>query len=259
MKLEPLNMPMDPRFADPSAPECVRVVIPSEHLRCAAGLLGIYLCGGDFGAPVFMAAKELDPSDPQRPAFGDPVYEWVTLHLQEDNREQRKRGATWIFSSCAYSEHMRLELMGWRFPWLGRGTRKKPRMQPINRITTSGLCPDASMRLDPSDTRKNPTFSSWQLFCGDCLQIGNTQYTTHVQMVMSYDPEAQILRTADYGQPGGALREHRVKLQRGGLGVRLYVGTRPLMRAMSLASLGLPAEPAQLPSPVFAELNRRIA
>lgn len=256
-RLDP-QPPLDVRFADATRPPSVVCAIPSEHLRCAAGALAIYLCGGDFRLPQFMGARELDPTDPQRPAFGDPIYEWVTLHLQEDNRKQRAAGADWIFSSCAYLPHIVLELLGWRFPWLGRGTRKAPRYQPIARLNTLADQGRARQRKDARGLILPPAASDWDLLRGDVVQIGTTPRTTHVQIVLEWDPGAGVLRTADYGQPGGALREHVVTVQRWQGAVRLLVGKRPLMRRLSLATLGLPQAPAELPQPVFDYLEETL-
>ena len=126
-----------------------------------------------------------------RPAFGDEVYSGITLGLQDAARQQG-----WFFSSCAFLPHWMLETMGVLRPYVGRSTDAD---EPLGRLAWG----EDSQAVKTDD----------RFLTGDILQIGSNG-DSHIFVVLEYDPPTAEhqgrLLSADYGQPGGALRTRRV-------------------------------------------------
>jgi hypothetical protein len=170
--------------------------VPLDELtdyRRLAWALGMWAVAGDAG----------------RAALGDPVYEEITLGLQETAKREG-----WFFSSCAFLPHWMLETLGLTLPQIGRTTKAD---QPLSRLAWNPL----AEFVKPSD----------ELVIGDVVQIGSNG-DSHVLVVESFD--GSTLHSFDYGQPGGKRRTRRVHTSGG-----LYVceDGRPIRRVLKLERL----------------------
>lgn len=156
-----------------------------------------------------------------RPAFGDPVYENITLGLQQTAREQG-----WFFSSCAFLPHWMLETLGLVRPYVGRSTDAD---EPLSRLAWG----DDSEAVRLTDEEPfGPRFLT-----GDIVQIGSNG-DSHIFVVVDYTPPTTdhegTMISADYGQPGGALRTRRVFVSSGQLLFADQWRTRPARRWIPL-------------------------
>lgn len=155
-----------------------------------------------------------------RPQYDDPVYEDVTLGLQNDARDQG-----WFFSSCAFLPHWIYEQLGLdEVPKIGRSRTAD---QPLSRLAWNPL----AEAITP-DT---------ELLTGDTVQIGSNG-DSHVMVVREYTPPSNgqpgVLESFDYGQPGAALRRREVTRSGNQLLVHQPdMHSRPLRRRLDLAAL----------------------
>ena len=168
--------------------------------RSLASALCEYACNGDVG----------------RPEKGDAVYDAVT--------EGRDFGAK--YSSCGDLAHWMLFTLGVRQPFLNRSSIGKGWKQGAN-VSRLAWCayartPTASDRFEP----------------GDILVIWNSPKGTdaHVCVVLEDCREDDVsdIRTANYGAPGGAIRDSKVSYAKSKTGRFPVLGTRRIQRWVPL-------------------------
>lgn len=152
---------------------------------------------------------------------GDPIYNAVT-----ERRHARAVLTNQFYSSCGDLAHWFLYRLGVRFDWINRdehdgwhyaGQPGHPTWD--NNVTT--LVSRQVHGVNPYAYRPDPT----DLFfaCGDVLVVNcATPPSTHVCVVFEHKPEEQTITTADYGQPGAALRRKQYTIEDG----RVKLGSR---------------------------------
>lgn len=147
-------------------------------------------------------------SGPHGRSEDDPIYKLVT-----ENRDVGKMRAQ--YSSCGDLAHWLLFRLGVRLPWINRDEHGGWRVgQNVMLLRPRGLV---------SQVHATDVFGA-----GDVLLIWSTGYDAHVMTVREYSPPR--LLTGEYGQPGGAVREHVLTQQSG----RLIVGRRFLQEWLPL-------------------------
>lgn len=162
------------------------------------------------------------------PSFhGDPVYNAIT-----EGRHARAIRAKQFYSSCGDLAHWFLYRMGVRLSWINRdehdgwhysGQPGHPAWD--NNVTT--LCAPTVNRY-----AKKPDPEDFFLVCGDVLVVNlDMPQTTHVSVVYEHKPEQGIIVSADYGQPGGALRSRPYTIDRGAIriGSRVLGSVLPIL------------------------------
>lgn len=143
----------------------------------------------------------LDPPDESRPALGDPVYNAVVEGRQEqahrlaeawDRADPATRGPHRpFFSSCAEPAHWLFFRLGVRLDFINRSEFQGWKSS----VDVSRLLPLASV------PRIGDEFDTGDVFIVNVA----TPATTHVRIVYEVPSDAYVI-TADYGQPGAALR-----------------------------------------------------
>jgi len=121
------------------------------------------------------------------------------------------------YSSCADLAHWLLYRLGVRAPWINRAENKPQGWSVsvnLNRLIARPIGP-----CDPAVAARNltqlPDFGA-----GDVYVINN-RFGGHVICVQSFQPVAGAdlpsarVATSEYGQPGGAQREHALTLRNG--------------------------------------------
>jgi hypothetical protein len=146
-----------------------------------------------------------------RPHLGDPVYEAVT--------ERRQINAP-KYSSCGDLAHWLLYRLGVRLSLVNR----KEHLGWKQGLNVSRL---AFSKLTLSVTDQ----SSFQP--GDIIIIWNRPDTTDAHVVCVIDEREDSLLTAEYGQPGGALRTRSLMRHNGGL----ILGNRKIHKHLPLLSV----------------------
>ena len=128
----------------------------------------------------------------------DPIYQQVT-----EGRDKPTKG----YSSCGDLGHWILYRLGARLPWVNRAEHLGWRVGK----NVSALCWGPAPARDYAPGMK--------LEAGDIVIIWGRPDGTdaHVMCVVDHDPGARVLCTAEYGQPGGALRNHVYNDDNGGM------------------------------------------
>jgi len=146
----------------------------------------------------------------------DSVYQVVT-----EGRDKPTPG----YSSCGDLAHWLYARLGVRLPWVNRAELNQFRVG----MNVSRLC------WPPSPARTPKTLDHEKLEAGDVFVIWGRQDSSdsHVMCVIDHVPEQSLLLTAEYGQPGGALRSHTYKLARG----LTWFGSRAIHRIIPLADV----------------------
>lgn len=179
-----------------------------------------------------------------RPEKGDAVYDAVTEH--------RDIGKT--YSSCGDLAHWLLFRLGVRSPWINRAEFGGWRVGAnISRLAWSAIARPAR----PADHYE----------AGDVLIIWSKPDTTdsHALVVREHltvgPPQGTVIRSADYGQPGGKYRERAVVIGPHStriLGGRTIQRVLPLAdvmaRAWTLGQLAAPELPPAFTPPAAPEL-----
>lgn len=189
------------------------------------GLLS-YAVGGT--APVPSPGQGRRCPDPS--FTGDAVYNAIT-----EGRHARAVRAKQFYSSCGDLAHWFLYRMGIRLAWINRdehdgwhysGQPGHPAWD--NNVTT--LCAKSRHGVNPY--AKPPDPEDFFLVCGDTLVVNvDMPATTHVSVVYEHKPEERIIVSADYGQPGGALRSRPYTIERGviRIGSRVLGSVLPIL------------------------------
>ena len=155
--------------------------------------------------------------------------------------EGRDHGAK--YSSCGDLAHWLYYRLGVRQPWVNRAEHKGWRVG----LNVSNLC------WSPPNAQARPSTSADFFEPGDVIVVWNLPQGTdsHVLCVIEHDRAKGVLLTAEYGQPGGALRTRVLTEKQGAW----YIGLRRVRRRLSLqdvlgaaASMGL-LEGAEEPIP----------
>lgn len=151
-----------------------------------------------------------------RPHLGDSVYEFITNGIQPIAIKQG-----WNFSSCAFLPLFIYECLGINLNWVFRDKPNNPPSNPLSRIAWA----PESIAFKPG----------YVLQRGDTLQTGSNG-DSHVSLILGFDSE--LLRSADYGQPGGALRTRYIRESHGSMFVEnVRTGRRkPARRVLPFAS-----------------------
>lgn len=141
----------------------------------------------------------------------DPVY----VHEGTEGRDQGS--ARVRYSSCGDLVHATWFRVGCRSTWVNRAANGSYRIgQNISKICHT--LPNLGRRsLQPDSI----------LLAGDAIVIWERDDTTdaHTFVCLDHDRDAGILLSADYGQPGGALRRRKLVWERiGGVDVAFLVG-----------------------------------
>jgi hypothetical protein len=150
-------------------------------------------------------------SETGRP-FSDPVYKAIT-----EGRQDRAVRAKQFYSSCGDLAHWLFFRMGVRMPFINRDELDGwSFMGTNNNITTLYTHPNG----------KHPGLDA-KFEAGDVLIVAATNVNkTHVICVIDHDPNTNILHSAEYGQPHGALRtRHIIKNMDSH---KLYIGDRSI-------------------------------
>lgn len=155
--------------------------------------------------------------------------EWACRGDKVPERDERYQRVTeWRdkptpgYSSCADLAHWLLFCLGVRSPWVNRAEHIGWR--PARNV--SALCWPPAPAREPHPTD--------QYDAGDVLVIWSRQDTTdaHVLVVVTHLPDEHVLCTAEYGQPGGALRTHALDPH-----APLRIGLRTIHRVLPLATV----------------------
>lgn len=187
-----------------------------------------YACGGS--TPLTSPAQ--GRQCPHVGFGGDPVYNAVT-----EGRHARAIKGKQFYSSCGDLAHWLLYRLGLRFPWINRdeldgwhysGQPGQPRWD--NNVTT--LCCKAKSGVNT--LARVPFHDDFHLVCGDILVVNtHDPITTHVSAVYEHRPEDHVIVSADYGQPGGAIRERSYAVVNG----RIKIGSRWLDSVLPIMDL----------------------
>lgn len=145
---------------------------------------------------------------------------------ERDDRYQRitegRDKPTPGYSSCADLAHWMLFRLGVRLPWINRAENGV--WHPGRNV--SALC------WPPAPAREPRAGDKYE--AGDVLVIWSRENTTdaHVVCVLDHFPEEHRIETAEYGQPGGALKDHAYEPHG-----PLRIGLRPVHRVLLLADV----------------------
>lgn len=134
--------------------------------------------------------------------------------------EGRDHGAS--YSSCGDLAHWLYYRLGVRQPWVNRAEHHGWKVG----MNVSTLC------WNPPNEQAKPSSSVDFFEPGDVIVIWNLPHGTdsHVVCVIDHDRSKGTLLTAEYGQPGGALRT-RLLIEKQGA---WYIGARRVRRRLSL-------------------------
>jgi hypothetical protein len=143
----------------------------------------------------------------------DPRYVEVT--------EGRDFGAG--YSSCADLAHWLLYRVGVRSPWINRAEHTGWKTG----VNVSRLAYSVPRLMCRTET-PGSVFD-----CGDVLIVWNKPDGTdaHVMVVYEYDHRTVTLTVAEYGQPGGHIKERPLVARNG----HLYIGQRQIQRWLPFA------------------------
>jgi hypothetical protein len=185
-----------------------------EELQRRAGLFLRWACGGPEGRPE-----------------SDPIYQRVT-EGRDVGAMQRK------YSSCGDLAHALYEFLGIRGRWVNRAALG-------HYVIGHNIA-----RLNGHPGKREPRFSD-TFEAGDVLVVWNQPDTEDAHVICVLGMDGGHLQTAEYGQPGGALRERRLEVANSGLliGGRLARVWLPLHRVIALAKQEgelVPTEPTLL-------------
>lgn len=158
-------------------------------------------------------------------AAGNPRYDVVT---------ENRRGA--MYSSCGDLPHWMLYRLGVRLYWVNRDENKTRRDGWRMGWNITYL----------ADKKANPLVhevtADDQFQGGDVIVICGAPGTEHALVVIDHLPTENKLLTAEFGQPGGALRT-RTLTQRG---AKLQIGSRIAIARLGLAEVLQAAEAAEM-------------
>lgn len=161
------------------------------------------------------------------------ILEWTTrgsLGVSESDERYRlvtERRDNGPYSSCADLAHWMLYRLGVRLDWINRTEHNGW----ISGVNVSRLCwlPNKAARA----------YTGGELLPGDVITIRSpdlppTQDDSHVICVL--EQEGDALRTAEYGQPGGALRIRTLRRVYDDKGVYkgTFIGARRIERHLPL-------------------------
>jgi len=202
---------------------------PSEPLvRRAAEAFCLHAVNGSTGRTA--ASADVPRGKPPRSA--DPIYGYVT-----ENRQAWSHRWGTFYSSCGDLCHSMLWHLGVWTPDVNQDRNDRlPLLRPRHpegfRRWRVGA--NVSMLESMPGVRAAEPGDRYQT--GDMLRVGETNATVHVLVVL--DHNGGDITTADYGQPGGALktRKFRVQLGRPRLGARVIARHMPLWRIVTAAA-----------------------
>jgi len=145
----------------------------------------------------------------------DPRYQQVT-----EGRDKPTKG----YSSCGDLAHWLYFRLGFRLPWVNRAEHLGWRL----RRNVSALCwPPAPARDHAPDDK----FEAGDVFI---LWGRHDTRDAHVVCAVDHIPEQRVLLTAEYGQPGGALKNHLYRVDAHG---HIVLGTRTIHRVVPLEAV----------------------
>jgi hypothetical protein len=154
------------------------------------------------------------------------------------------------YSSCGDLAHWLLYSLGVRLALVNRKDHQGWRMG-MNVSMLSGIQGAANVgNLD-----------GFRPELGDILIVWNTPggYDAHVICVLDYDAELQLLTTAEYGQPGGAIRTHTLRAPDDhDPDQRPFIGRRRVQRWIRLAVVLQRAAEANLLAPPALPWQSRV-
>lgn len=174
-----------------------------------------------------------------RHALGDPIYERVTEHRQQEVADFNARNAIAIragklkpefYSSCGDPAHALFECLGVRLPWVNRKSLGHYHVGwNVTALIESGL------------TRR-PHIGDF-FDAGDVIIVNEaTPQTTHVHVFYRCAADA-IWQTGNFGQPGSALRQFEPsEIPSQHDPGRFRLGSRSADRALSLIDVVKDAE-----------------
>lgn len=140
----------------------------------------------------------------------DPFYKIVT-----ENRDGPTPLLRAKYSSCADLAHWMLRCLGVRADWLNRNDDDDAQRWRVG-VNLNWLCPPPIGKCRPARSRLAVNI---ELGAGDVF-VENNAHGGHVFCARSYDPIADLLVTAEYGQPGGLTKKRA--------GFRASFAKRPL-------------------------------
>ncbi len=179
--------------------------------------------------------KWAHPTDPTEDTIASrrlavALLEWACRNKAVETTDERykrvieKRKYEPPSSSCGDCAHWLLFRLGVRLTW-------------VNRDENGGWIPGKNVsRLCWAPSPAVPARKTDVYEPGDIIVIWSRPSTKdqrgdeHVVCVIDHDPKTQTLQTAEYGQPGGALRTHVLISQNGGL----YIKNRRIQRVLRL-------------------------
>lgn len=167
-----------------------------------------------------------------RPALGDPVYEAITEGRQQSAADYNRRNAARIasgelkaehYSSCGDPAHWLLEMLGGRASWINR--RALGHYHVGHNVIALASAPTVRV------PKIGDAFDA-----GDVIIVNAaTPATTHVHVFFEAESDASWI-TANYGQPGAALRRFAPSLIPGSVD-RFRLGSRSADLALDLIAL----------------------
>jgi hypothetical protein len=128
----------------------------------------------------------------------DPVYRWITEGRDGPSALQRAK-----YSSCGDLGHALIRALGVdpALPWLNREDETPAPGDWKSGVNLNWLCPPP---IGKCAVAKPKIDLPW-LGAGDVIVVNN-RFGGHVMCVTRFEPG--LIRTGEYGQPGGALRAH---------------------------------------------------
>lgn len=209
-----------------------------EATKLVRGLLS-YAVGGSSSLPPPQQGRRC----PDLSFSGDAVYNAVTegRHVQTIVQLRRwmknPKGNKPNYSSCGDLAHWFLYRMGVRLDWINRDEHDgwhysgQPGHPAWDNNVTTLVC---RQKHGVNDLAFVPDPDDLFLACGDVLVVNtHDPNTTHVSMVYEHIPETKTIISADYGQPGGALRERAYTIEQG----RIKIGSRYLDSVLPLLAV----------------------
>lgn len=147
-------------------------------------------------------------------------------------------------SSCGDLAHWMLYRMGVRLPWINR--KENAGWRPGENVSL--LCWNIATRASTAADVYAP---------GDVIVVwtrasaAGVMGNEHVVCVIDHDPQSGVLQTAEYGQPGGALKTSELAIGGGHhiLGTRTVHRWLPLQDVLGAAAAAGRLEPAEEPIP----------
>ena len=129
---------------------------------------------------------------------GNPEYLFVT-----EKRGPHKFAPK--YSSCGDLGHWHFYMAGVRGRWLNQARAGRPWRSGLNVGLLAAQCLGKNYGADSSGVAAWADFGAEP---GDVLIVKSYPGNEHVMVVREYDRAAHKLLTAEFGQPGGALKMH---------------------------------------------------